>query len=151
MKKTLIIIPTYNEADNIKNIISKIVKLNIPDLAILVTLVKVIDEIDPPRPIHGVLGVMKDKDWDTMIAEASGAMDRLWVTIPPSAPPDRVLDLETVADLRHPVETEPDFQHALESAGADNVRARRRWQMVYEPGGRLHARVALTVAPTESQ
>lgn len=36
MKKTLIIIPTYNEADNIKNIISRIIKLNIPDLAILV-------------------------------------------------------------------------------------------------------------------
>ena len=36
MKKTLIIIPTYNEADNIKNIISKVVKLNVPDLAILV-------------------------------------------------------------------------------------------------------------------
>ena len=36
MKKTLIIIPTYNEADNIKNIISKVIKLNVPDLAILV-------------------------------------------------------------------------------------------------------------------
>ena len=36
MKKTLIIIPTYNEADNIKNIISKVVNLNVADLAILV-------------------------------------------------------------------------------------------------------------------
>ncbi len=36
MKKTLIIIPTYNEADNIKSIISKIINLNIPDLVILV-------------------------------------------------------------------------------------------------------------------
>jgi len=36
MKKTLIIIPTYNEADNIKSIISKIIKLNVPDLGILV-------------------------------------------------------------------------------------------------------------------
>ena len=36
MKKTLIIIPTYNEADNIKGIISKVINLNVPDLAILV-------------------------------------------------------------------------------------------------------------------
>jgi dolichol-phosphate mannosyltransferase len=36
MSKTLIIIPTYNEAENIKIIINKIINLNIPNLSILV-------------------------------------------------------------------------------------------------------------------
>lgn len=36
MKKALIIIPTYNESDNVKKIISRIIALNIPDLAILI-------------------------------------------------------------------------------------------------------------------
>ena len=36
MKKILIIIPTYNEADNVENIIDKIINLNIPNLFILI-------------------------------------------------------------------------------------------------------------------
>ena len=36
MKKILIIIPTYNEAENIRKLIKKIFNLNIPDLSILV-------------------------------------------------------------------------------------------------------------------
>jgi dolichol-phosphate mannosyltransferase len=36
MQKTLVIIPTYNEAENIKIIISRVIGLNIPDLAVLV-------------------------------------------------------------------------------------------------------------------
>lgn len=36
MKKSLIIIPTYNEADNIPIVIQKIIDLNIPNLSILV-------------------------------------------------------------------------------------------------------------------
>lgn len=36
MKRTLIIIPTYNETDNIENLISRIIHLNIPDVSILI-------------------------------------------------------------------------------------------------------------------
>ncbi len=36
MEKILIIIPTYNEAENIRKLIKKILNLNIPDLSILV-------------------------------------------------------------------------------------------------------------------
>ena len=36
MNRILIIIPTYNEADNVAGVISKIIRLNIPDLTILV-------------------------------------------------------------------------------------------------------------------
>jgi len=36
MEKTLIIIPTYNEADNIEKVIQKIIKRNIPNLFILI-------------------------------------------------------------------------------------------------------------------
>ncbi|MFQ5639506.1 MAG: polyprenol monophosphomannose synthase [bacterium] len=36
MNKTLIIIPTYNEADNIQIIINKIIDLNIPNLSVLI-------------------------------------------------------------------------------------------------------------------
>lgn len=36
MDKTLVIIPTYNEADNIESIISKVINLNIANLSILV-------------------------------------------------------------------------------------------------------------------
>lgn len=36
MKKTLIIIPTYNEADNIERVIQKIIKRNIPNVFLLI-------------------------------------------------------------------------------------------------------------------
>ncbi|MFQ5602919.1 MAG: polyprenol monophosphomannose synthase [bacterium] len=36
MKKTLIIIPTYNEAENIKNVIQQLIDLNIPNLFLLI-------------------------------------------------------------------------------------------------------------------
>ena len=39
MKKTLIIIPTYNEADNIIHIISDILKLNVPDISMEILVV----------------------------------------------------------------------------------------------------------------
>jgi dolichol-phosphate mannosyltransferase len=39
LKKTLIIIPTYNEADNIIHIISDILKLNVPDISMEILVV----------------------------------------------------------------------------------------------------------------
>ena len=36
MDRTLVIIPTYNEADNVESVISRIVSLNVPNLSILI-------------------------------------------------------------------------------------------------------------------
>jgi len=53
------------------------------------TLVDSLEFYRPRRPIHGVVGILGDKDFRTMLAQLSRAVDRLWLTEPPSAPPER--------------------------------------------------------------
>jgi dihydrofolate synthase/folylpolyglutamate synthase len=72
-----------------------------------------------PRPLHAVVGILGDKDWHGMITALLPAVDRLWVTDPPTAPPGRRWDLEAVraafpADLR----VEPQLDRALSAARA---------------------------------
>ena len=51
----------------------------------------------PPRPVHALVGILSDKDWGTMLERLRGAVDRGWLTVAPSAPPERRWDLEVVA------------------------------------------------------
>ena len=61
-------------------------------------LAKSLDAVAPPRPIAAVLGVLRDKDWREMMRILSGAVDRIIVTAPPSAPSSRAWDPQEAAD-----------------------------------------------------
>jgi dihydrofolate synthase/folylpolyglutamate synthase len=73
----------------------------------------------PPRPLHAVAGILRDKDWRAMLAALRPAVDALWVTDPPSAPAGRRWSLAEVANaLPGAVRVEPDLRRALEAARA---------------------------------
>jgi len=60
--KTIIIIPTYNEADNIKRLIIEIFNLDIPDLQIIV-----IDDNSPDKTADVVEKIKESMGWNTKI------------------------------------------------------------------------------------
>ena len=41
------------------------------------------------RPLHAVVGIVADKDWSSMLERLLGAVDAIWITSPPSVPPER--------------------------------------------------------------
>jgi dihydrofolate synthase/folylpolyglutamate synthase len=49
-----------------------------------------------PRPVHALVGILRDKAWAEMLEALVGAVDRMWLTDPPTAPPERRWDLEEV-------------------------------------------------------
>ena len=70
------------------------------------------NEVD--RPIHGLLGVLNDKDARHILSVLDFELDALWVTTPPSAPEARRSDLDALALLAgENVVIEPDFVRAL--------------------------------------
>jgi dihydrofolate synthase/folylpolyglutamate synthase len=82
-------------------------------------LVATLRERPPPGPLHAVVSILRDKDWATMLATLRPAVDALWVTDAPSAPPDRCWVLETVARrMGDAVRSEPDLAAALNAASA---------------------------------
>lgn len=60
--RTIIIIPTYNEADNIKRLIIEIFNLDIPDLQIIV-----IDDNSPDKTADVVEKIKESMGWNTKI------------------------------------------------------------------------------------
>ncbi len=73
-----------------------------------------LDTTPPPRPLHALVGILRDKDWQGMLETLATTCDRLWVTQPPSAPPERRWDLRQVAsNVRPPTSIEPVFEDAL--------------------------------------
>lgn len=50
----------------------------------------------PSRPLHALVGILADKDWASMVRSLAAVVDRLWVTDPPTAPPERRWDLGVV-------------------------------------------------------
>jgi dihydrofolate synthase / folylpolyglutamate synthase len=87
----------------------------------LAVLLGALGEAPPARPVHGLVGILRDKDWRAMVDGLVGATDRLWLTTPPSAPESRRWDLEAVAQAvrsphrpwaRPPI-IQPDFDTAL--------------------------------------
>ncbi len=94
-------------------------------------LVRALADRPVPTPLHGVIAIMSDKPWAHMLTPLVPRLDRLWLTVAPGTPPDRVWDLAELASwsegttLRggsRPV-VEPEFERALgdASAGAGTV------------------------------
>lgn len=78
-------------------------------------LVAAMAEARVPRPLHTLLAVLADKAWREMVTQLAKVSDRLWLSIPPSAPAERRWVLEEVARCVPPeVIVEPDFGRALE-------------------------------------
>ena len=87
-------------------------------------LAKGIREANLCRPIHALVGMLSDKDWETVLTTLRPEVDAMWIATPPSVPPDRRTDLAWVQqysalDLRF----EADFDRALEQSekGAGTV------------------------------
>lgn len=80
---------------------------------------------DPPprRPLHALVGILGDKDWESMLRLLAPAVDRIWVTTPPTAPPGRRWDLASAARVVPDGVAEADFDRALEAVqvGAGTV------------------------------
>jgi dihydrofolate synthase/folylpolyglutamate synthase len=77
---------------------------------------------DPPRrPLHALVSVLGDKNWQAMLEALRPVVDALWLTDAPSAPAGRTWDLAAVGRFLGPdARVEPDFGRALEGviAGA---------------------------------
>ena len=79
-------------------------------------LIEALTDAAPPRPLHALAAFLDDKDWMTSLARLSGAVDTLWATDAPSAPPNRKWDLDVVRRCLAPrigIRTEADFGRAL--------------------------------------
>ncbi len=87
------------------------------------TLLRGLDATPLSRPLHALVGVLGDKDWRTMLARLSPAVERLWVTTPPTAPDERRWSLTEVAAAFPDAIVEPVFEKALEGVqvGAASV------------------------------
>jgi dihydrofolate synthase/folylpolyglutamate synthase len=70
------------------------------------------------RPVHALVGILSDKDWRSMLARIDGLADRVWATIPPSAPADRRWSLADVRAAVPSATVEPDFERALADAAS---------------------------------
>jgi len=81
----------------------------------MATLVAGIEATNLPRPVHALAGILSDKDWEQMLQQLSGVVDRVWATQPPSAPPERSWDLDEVGRRLPQLAVEPDFERALEA------------------------------------
>jgi dihydrofolate synthase/folylpolyglutamate synthase len=78
----------------------------------------------PPKPLHAVVGILRDKDAIGMVGEIAGVADGIWLTSPPSAPGDRRPDMGALAPVLGPgVRVQADFDCCLDeaSAGAQTV------------------------------
>jgi dihydrofolate synthase/folylpolyglutamate synthase len=79
----------------------------------MATLVAALGAAAPPRPIHALVGILREKAWDQMLDLLDRAVDRLWVTVPPTAPPERRWLLDQVRAAAPRAVVEPDFDRAL--------------------------------------
>ncbi len=74
----------------------------------------------PPRPLVGAVSILKDKAWREMLETLAGAVDALVLTRAPSAPIERVWDLDEVERWARErgieAAVEPDFDRALDDA-----------------------------------
>jgi dihydrofolate synthase/folylpolyglutamate synthase len=83
------------------------------------SLVDTIDRLDLPRPLVALVGVLGDKDWQTMLPPLFSRVDLAILTQPPSAPEERRWDPGAAADSvgsLTPTRVEEDFVRALRIA-----------------------------------
>ncbi|MBI4421574.1 MAG: bifunctional folylpolyglutamate synthase/dihydrofolate synthase [Gemmatimonadetes bacterium] len=77
-------------------------------------LLSTLADVSPRRPLHALVGILGDKDWQRMLERLSTVVDRLWVTDPPSAPEARRWRIAEVKQaLGARAEVVPDFDSAL--------------------------------------
>jgi dihydrofolate synthase/folylpolyglutamate synthase len=85
----------------------------------ILSLVDTIDRLDLPRPRVALVGVLGDKDWAAMLPPVFDCVDRVFLTQPPTAPPERrwnPSDVASTVESATPVSVEADFAHAFERA-----------------------------------
>ena len=77
---------------------------------------------EPPRPLVGVVSVLRDKEWRGFVEALAPALDSLVLTTAPTAPPERAWSLdEALAWCREKgvaAAAEPDFARAVSAAAA---------------------------------
>lgn len=85
----------------------------------MVTLCGALRDAAPQPPVHAVVGVLRDKDWREILRLLGEAVDRMWVTQPPSAPTERRWDPVEVGRVVPGVIVQLDLGRALEEAARD--------------------------------
>jgi dihydrofolate synthase/folylpolyglutamate synthase len=78
---------------------------------------------DPPRPRVGIVGVLNDKPWRSMLAELAPELDQLILTAPGSAPPERAWDPGVAAGY---LSSEHTWIHPDLGSSLGAVRSRRQ-------------------------
>jgi dihydrofolate synthase/folylpolyglutamate synthase len=83
-------------------------------------LVRALSALPVPRPIVAVVGIMGDKDWGGMLESLLEVVDRVILTVPPSAPANRRWDPDRARESLpgRNAEVIHDFVEALEAARA---------------------------------
>lgn len=86
------------------------------------SLVAALRSASPPRPLVGVVAVLRDKAWGEFLATLAPALDGLVLTRAPSAPPERAWSLKAAAGWCRgagvAARAEEDFDAALAAAAA---------------------------------
>jgi dihydrofolate synthase / folylpolyglutamate synthase len=83
------------------------------------TLVAALVREAPPRPLHALFAALRDKDAVAMLTVLATVVDRIIVTVAPSAPPHRrVLPSELTYPPHLPIDLVPDFDRALSDVQA---------------------------------
>lgn len=82
------------------------------------TLVDTIAQLELPRPLVMLVGVLGDKDWRTMLRPLQASADAVVLTLPPTAPAERRWDTAAVLAAVPAANTRavPDFMAALAHA-----------------------------------
>jgi dihydrofolate synthase/folylpolyglutamate synthase len=79
------------------------------------TLLETLRETGVPRPVHALVGILRDKDWRSMLESLAAAVDALWITQPPTAPAERRWNIrEAGAAMAGTARAEANFDRALE-------------------------------------
>ncbi|MBI4503441.1 MAG: bifunctional folylpolyglutamate synthase/dihydrofolate synthase [Gemmatimonadetes bacterium] len=80
-------------------------------------------ELQPRRPVHALVAILRDKDWRPMLRKLRHAVDRVWLTEPPTAPDERRWNLsEVVAAVGPDFLVQSDFERALQDVQSGAAR-----------------------------
>lgn len=85
----------------------------------VLSLVDTVDRLGLPEPMVALVGVLGDKDWQTMLPPLFSRVSAAVLTQPPSAPPERRWDVASAAEAVGtvcPLHVEEDFIAALRRA-----------------------------------
>jgi dihydrofolate synthase/folylpolyglutamate synthase len=80
-------------------------------------LVGALREAQPARSVHALVGILTDKAWREMLASLKEVVDRMWLTTPPTAPPERRWVL---TDVRRGMEEDGRGWKAMEGGGEEH-------------------------------